>query len=136
MSSKLNEILNFEECNALLKVLHSKYASFLNGRFFELESHSDKDQVWVCLLLRNHSNQFYYPVEGRMSSDKTFSSKEAALHILDYMDLYFDEYLKDDVLLPIDWGKHHFEGRELELKGQIFDKKKEQLADEWLNRDL
>lgn len=136
LSNKL-VILNNEEKSKLVRILNTKYATYLNGRFFELGIQTNNDNVHVKLVLRNSQDQFHYPVEGRISSkEQNLSPKDAALLLVDYMDMYFEEFFKDDgeVLLTIDWSKHTFNEKEFQLKGQIFNLERERLADEWLKK--
>jgi hypothetical protein len=61
--------------------------------------------------------------------------------LLDFIDVYFEEFFHDrqDTWLPIDWAGFNFEGFEFELKGQVLNKRTEELADLFLegkiNRD-
>ena len=57
--------------------------------------------------------------------------------MLDYIDLYFEDYLKDDsVLLHLDWNDHNFEDETFQLRGQITNLKLEHMADELLKQGL
>lgn len=135
MLSNNLEILNVEEKNSLIKILNTKYASYLEGRFFEIECGVDTDFAKVRILLRNSIDRFYYPVEARIAyKEENLSPKDAVLFLIDYADFYFDEFFKDEVMLTIDWSKHVFEDKKFEMKGQIFNMERERLADEWLKK--
>ena len=137
MLSNKVQLLSPEEINSLVKLFNTKYASYLEGRFFELESSSDQDLVHAKVLLRNKTDHFYYPVQGQIAyKQEDLSPKDAALFLIDYIDFYFEEFFKEngDILLTIDWSKHAFEAKEFQIKGQILNLERERLADEWLKK--
>jgi hypothetical protein len=136
LSNKI-PVLTEEEKNILLKIMNTKHASYLDGRFFEIEINVDYDLVKLQVLLRNKSGQFYYPVEAQIAfKEQNLSPKDSVLFLIDYIDFYFDEFFKEngEVLLSIDWSKHTFEEKEFQVKGQIFNLERERLADEWLKK--
>lgn len=125
------------ECNKLSELMARKHQSFLNDRHFEIGvtlSHKP-DAVCVKVLLRNKSGSFYYPVEARMTLDQDMTKEETGYFLIDYIDVYFEEYLADggDVYLPIDWTDFECEGKTFQLKGQVFNLELEQKADELLS---
>lgn len=123
------------ECSDLAALMQRKYAGFLAQRFFEVSVSKDVTGVHAKMTLRNQDGSFFYPVEGRMAFvDSDLSPRESALLLLNYMDAYFDEYLREggDVYLPIDWAEYEYEGVPLQLKGQIYNLVIEKMADELL----
>lgn len=139
MLSNKTPILNDEEKSNLVRIMNTKYASYLEGRFFEIEIASDQDIVNVTVTLRNESDQFHYPVQGQIASkQQDLSPKDGAFLLLDYIDFYFEEFFKEngEVLLTIDWSKHTFDEKEFQIKGQIFNLQRERLADEWLKKRI
>jgi hypothetical protein len=61
------------------------------------------------------------------------SSRDAALFLVDYIDAYYEEYLRDgETFLPIDWAEYESEGVVFQLKGQVLNLEAEKLADEIL----
>ena len=137
MSPNKNAILSEKEQNSFLAILNTKYASHLVGRFFELKIAEENSYVFVTVLLRNSTNSFYYPIEGKIGArEQDLSPNAAALLLIDYIDCYLGEFFNEDgdLYLPIEWSPHTFEEKEFQIKGQIFNLEKEQLADEWLKK--
>lgn len=137
MLSNQEMILSVEEQADLLRLLNTKYASFLNGRSFQLKIFSDAQMVEITLTLSNTSETFFYPVQGRVSfKEWELTKKEAVLFLLDYMDYYFEEFFKDGegIYLTIDWSKHVFDSVEFYLKGQILNLHMERQAEAFLDK--
>jgi hypothetical protein len=125
------------ECQEVVQLLNRKHANNLKGRRFEGSVEGDTLAVLVRITLRNASGSYYYPVEGRLDySNQDMSAHDAALFLLDYLPLYFDEFFADDegVFLPIDWANHECDEVKFQLKGQILNLEAERLADELLNK--
>lgn len=127
--------LNDEERTELERIMNIKYASKLNDRLFSIKAHQDKASSFVTVTLLKTDESYFYPVEGRVEhKSQNLSAREACLMLLDYIDSYFDEFLREDenVFIPIDWSEFSFEGFTLSLRGQILDLKSESLADKIL----
>jgi hypothetical protein len=123
------------ECREFASLLGRKYASFMKDRYFEVETERDVGGIYAKVTLRNRSGSFCYPVEGRMRHvDHALTARDAGLFLIDYIDAYFDEYLREggEVYLPIDWADYECDGVPLQLKGQILNLEIERLADLWL----
>ena len=127
--------LSEEECRFLSSIMNKKYSGKIGDRSFELSSDADENGIYAEVLLRNVSGTFYYPVEGRISTaDHEMSVRDASIFLVDYIDCYFEEFLKDETYLPIDWSAYECEGVRIELRGQIINRKLEAMADELLNQ--
>jgi hypothetical protein len=127
--------ITIEECSDIARLMERKYAGYLNGRTFKVESNVAADGVYGTISLQDDSRSFMYPVEGRVKyREQDLTVHEAALILFDYIDLYFEEYLKADssVFLPIDWCDYSLEEIDLQLRGQIMNKKIEEMGDDWL----
>lgn len=126
-----------EESFELALMLRRKYAHAIDRRYFEVDLKKDGSGTYAKVILRDESGAFFYPVEGRIAhGDHTMSAREAAIFLVDYIDAYFEEYLRDgDVFLPIDWSDYEVDGVVFQLKGQILNLEAERLADELLARD-
>ena len=130
-----NSPLSLEDRTELERIMNIKYASKLNGRLFTITSHHDAASSFVKVTLLKSDESFYYPIEGRIEhKSQNLSAKEASLLLIDYIDSYFDEYLREDenVFVPIDWSEFTYEGVTLSLRGQILDLKSESIADKIL----
>lgn len=125
-----------EERTELALMLSRKYGAALNQRYFEVDLKSDGNGVYAKVTLRDKSGSFYYPVEGRIAhEDHSMSNREAALFLVDYIDAYYEEYLRDgETFLPIDWAEYEADGVVFQLKGQVMNLEAERLADEFLAR--
>jgi hypothetical protein len=115
-------------------MLSRKYGAALKQRYFEVDLKRDGSGVYAKVTLRDRSGSFYYPVEGRIAhEDHSMSSRDAALFLVDYIDAYYEEYLRDgETFLPIDWAEYESEGVVFQLKGQVLNLEAEKLADEIL----
>lgn len=129
------EFISEQECSDIASLMGKKYADALKARFFEVRITDDKTGVYAQVVLRNKSGSFFYPVDGRLNyAEQNLGRREAGLMLLDYIDLYFEEYLRDqDTFLPIDWADYDCDGVNLQLKGQILNLEIEKMADEFLS---
>lgn len=138
MTDLNTKFLSQVECNDLADMMQQKYGLYLDGRSFEVTAEMQPtDAVFVKVLLRNEDDSFHYPVEARIKyKTEELSPREAALFLVDYLDVYFEEYFEDDGLfLPIDWSDHTYCGTEFQVRGQIFNLKVEKMADELLKKN-
>ena len=127
--------LSDQELRTLSKVMNTKYSSYLEGKFFRFEIFSGAQSLRLVITLQSEDRSFFYPVEARLFyKDQKMSPRAAATLLVDYLEAYYREYLESqgEVLLPIDWTLHRFDGRELYVKAQILDQKAEELAERWL----
>ena len=113
--------------------MNRKYAVYLNGRFFRLELKIDTEAAYATVVLLSKDESFYYPVDARIAhKDQEIDPKTSVLMLLDYIDIYFDEYFREqeNAFLPLDWTAYSFEGAELEMKAQVRNRNAENLADQ------
>ena len=131
--------MNFaKECAEIEKVLNIKYAAYITGKQFVVQTEINGTTLQVTFLLKNETQSFYYPVNTRielLSQEPDKDRLEKFYVLADYMDYYFDEYFKSEefISLPIDWTDYSFEDFQFQMKGQIIDLEKEQLADKFLS---
>lgn len=138
-SLKKIEVMSKEDEFSLIQILNRKYAVYLKGRFFRLSVSADNFAAYVTVTLLSQDESFYYPVEARVAhKDQGIEPKEAVFAVLDYIDIYFDEYFREaeNTFLPVDWTTYTFEDMELDLKAQVKNKKAEDLASQILSGDL
>jgi hypothetical protein len=132
---KPSRCLTDQEQGQLVTILNYKYAAYLKGRLFSLEQHIDDKGVYATVLLSKDDRTFYYPVEARLAhSASNLTPQEGGLLLLDYIDAYFGEFLREDetVLLPIDWTDFSCEGVDFQMRGEIRNLLREEQAEEFL----
>ena len=118
------------ECAELAQIMGIKYAAHLDGKEFVISVQQQQEWVYVTVTLKNMQESFYYPVEARIHRDVPLEPREAALFLLDYLDLYFDDYLREkDVYFPLDWAQYVYEGIDFHVRGQILNLEAQRQAD-------
>ena len=132
------EFVTNEDCKELAETMVKKYRIAMKDRTFSIRASVQGKGTYVTVLLANADESYYYPVEGRlMHVAEEMEPTEAALFLIDYIDNYFEEYLYEEdeqIYLPIDWTDHEYEATNFQIRGQIVNKKLENMADEWLNK--
>ncbi|MFW7380993.1 MAG: hypothetical protein ACOH5I_19410 [Oligoflexus sp.] len=133
---KLN--ISESDLQSLVDAMNTKYRLARGERKFQVQAkHQDKG-VYVTVLLADAEEKFYYPVEARIRHEsEEMSPRTATLFLLDYIDMYFEEYLLEEdesIYIPIDWTDHQYEAVDFQIRGQILNRKLENLADAWLAR--
>ncbi len=119
----------------IANLLDSKYTGYLGDRFFTVLFDHQKDVASVTVTLATADQSFYYPIDGRIELNEFNLSAEEGLIILsDYIDSYLETYFQSggEVFLPIDWADYEHNNIKIYLRGQIFNKKLENLADQIL----
>ena len=122
-----------EEILEINDILNKKYNSvLLDGKEFKVSYVYEFNILTVTVLLSNPDQSFYYPVQARVQPQKQdLALIEAFYFLLDYIDLYFEEYLYEDenLFIPIDWTNFEYDAVSFQLKGQILNLKLENEAD-------
>ncbi len=125
-----------DECEELAAAMQSKYAMAIADRRFAIEASQQDRGVYVKILLANQDESFFYPVEARILAEvEELSPRQAALFLIDYIDMYFEEFLMEEdesLYLPIDWSDHEWDAVKFQVRGQILNRKLERMADELL----
>ncbi len=120
-------------------LMNTKYQSVLfDGKRFEIKTKYEYEILTVSVILSNPDKSYYYPVEARIQNKKEeLSPLEAAAFLIDFIDLYFEEYLFEDenLFIPIDWTPFTYDAVDFQLKGQILNLKLEQEADELIKNN-
>ncbi len=120
-------------------LMNTKYQSVLfGGKRFEIKTKYEYEILTVSVILSNPDKSYYYPVEARIQNKKEeLSPLEAAAFLIDFIDLYFEEYLFEDenLFIPIDWTPFTYDAVDFQLKGQILNLKLEQQADELIKNN-
>lgn len=104
-------------------LLDKKYRAFLKAEHFEIEGGRTSDAVQIRTTLAKNDGSVNYPVEAVLPLDPEQESEpdELALLLIDYLDVYWNEYLTGgrETFLPIDWSRHECEGEEFFLRGAV-----------------
>jgi len=135
LTNDANEIYSAVDCSAIVTLMTRKYAAWIGERQFAADIAYENGFVRVTITLRDSDGAFVYPVEGRIQTTaQDLGAQEGAEILIDFIDGYFEEYLKSggDTYLPIDWAEYSFEEKNLQVRGQIFNEKLEKMADEFL----
>ena len=139
-NTTLKKPISEDELNDLARAMNTKYKQSLQHRFFTIEAEQKDEGVYVRVLLQNQDESFYYPVDARVKyKHEELELSEAAFFLIDYIDAYFEEFLgeqSEQIYLPIDWTDHEYEAIDFQIKGQIFNKKLDELADQLIGSSL
>ena len=118
--------------------MNLKYGAHLRDRSFQIDHCHNPSELLASMILSNGDKTFFYQVEAKaLAKDMAeISSREALLVMLDYIDLYFSEYFKEeeDMFIPIDWSDVEFENLTFQMRGQVRNLHCEFLADELLKK--
>ncbi len=135
MSEVTKPVLNAEDISKLQNLMETKHKMFLNDRGFKIEARREDAAIYVTVTLSRADRTFYYPVESRMDFIKEdMTQDEAALFLIDYIDLYFEDYFaeEENTFIPIDWANYFYDATDFQMKGQIRNLKLEEMADQIL----
>ena len=136
-TAELMPVFDQENCGRISNYLQKRFASFLDKESFSVVAGYKNDQIQLTLTLRNKDDSFFYPVEAVFVYDEGVEEKERpphediALIMLDYLTMYFEEFLADgrNVFLPLNWSVHQSEDLTFFLRGFTRNLKLEQDAD-------
>ena len=125
------------EAEEIAQLMQQRHQSHLNeGEYFEVSGYRSLGEVYTQVILRNVEESLYYPVECQIDLLRSDieGPLEAMYLLLDFQDYYFSRYLSEDrdVYLAIDWAEYQFEDHVIVARGQIFNRKLEQIADRLL----
>ena len=132
------ELISEKEILDLTKIVNLKYGAHLRDRSFQIDHCHNSIELLASMTLSNGDKTFFYQVETKaLAKDMAnISSREALLVMLDYIDIYFSEYFKEeeDMFIPIDWSEVQFENLNFQMRGQVRNLHCEFLADELLKK--
>ena len=145
----LPQLIDVKELAAVEAILNLKYAEHLEGqragkkthKRFSIEAYQDVSYGWLRVLLKDEDEYFYYPVElgfslrdeDHVRHGKERTVQEQVFLLLEYVDAYFEEFfMEESTYLPIDWTAFEYEGITFKLRGQIYNRYLEKLADSYL----
>lgn len=137
-TNKSTELITATESKDLETIMNLKHAAYLKNRSFVVFHERTSSDIEASITLKDQKQTFYYKVEAKVSlKNLAPKDKEALFIMLDYLDIYFDEYLKgeEDVYIPIDWSEFTFENLTFKMKGQVQNLHAEKIADEFLEKN-
>ncbi|MEY4065210.1 MAG: hypothetical protein RIR26_1418 [Pseudomonadota bacterium] len=136
-SESVKPVWNEAENKKISALLNMKYRALLDNEQFHVESGHDDNQVQIKVTLERRDHSVFYPIElihvyESRDDQNQISPDELAALMLDYIDVYWQEYLNDgrDVFVPLAWGKHTCEGIEFFIRGFVRNRSLEEQADE------
>lgn len=125
------------ETKKISALLNMKYRALLDNEQFQVESGHDDNQVQIKVTLERSDKSVFYPIElihvfEVRDEQSQVTPDELAALMLDYIDVYWQEYLNDgrDVFVPLAWGKHSCEGIDFFIRGFVRNRSLEEQADE------
>ncbi|MEI6093054.1 MAG: hypothetical protein WCQ47_05150 [bacterium] len=100
------------------------------------EGYYEDEVCYLTLILKNSDESFYYPFETSLSlkDNPDISAEEARLSLMDFIGTYFDDYFTEnrDAFVLIDWTSYKVEDLNIYARGQVINKKLENMADDIL----
>ncbi|MCX6112999.1 MAG: hypothetical protein NTY22_06955 [Proteobacteria bacterium] len=116
-----------------------------NERFFDnlkkdenisFEGYYEDEICYITLALKNQDESFYYPVETSISlkENHELDAEGARIALLDFIGSYFEDYFEEnrETSIPIDWTLYKADDLTLYARGQVLNKKLENMADDIL----
>jgi hypothetical protein len=123
-----------ETLTRIESILNKKYRAFLRDEGFEVEGGKTDEVVQIRMTLARGDGTVIYPVEAILPRDsqEEAEAEELALLLVDYLDVYWNEYLSEgrETFLPLDWSRHECEGVEFFLRGFVRNLSAEAMAEE------
>ncbi len=133
VKASLQKVWSDETTASISELLEKKHSPFLEGEEFLVESGRNLDQIQIQINLRKKDGSIEYPIECvyPVDSANDRDPSDVAYLMLDYLDVYWHEYLSDgrDTFFPIDWSKHTCEGVEFFVRGFVRNVKLEREAE-------
>ena len=134
---RIKPVWSEAETKKISALLNMKYRALLDNEQFQVESGCDDNQVQIKVTLERGDKSVFYPIElihvyESREDQNQISPDELAALMLDYIDVYWQEYLNDgrDVFVPLAWGKHTCEGIDFFIRGFVRNRSLEEQADE------
>lgn len=129
------------EAQRIAQLLMQRHAAHLaDDEWLEVEGYRSKEEVYTCMILRNEDESLFYPVECRMDLTRNPVAGPIAAQdvLLDFQDQYFEQFFQEnrDLYLTIDWSDLEFAQYTIQAKGQILNKKLDDLTDQFLAGEI
>ncbi|NOZ87977.1 MAG: hypothetical protein GXP49_17290 [Deltaproteobacteria bacterium] len=120
------------EIRRIEKAITRKWRHLMEDETIHLTGSFDDDSVQVELLFKNSDESLYYPMQCRVEMNKEgiepYQAKDLAI---DFLDWYLGEYLESGrkSLLHLDWAEHRFGEYSIFARGEVRNKRLDELAD-------
>ncbi len=140
MTSETNDTFpSVDDCSELASLMTTKYRNYLDQRQINVVCSSADESTFVTVTVKSPDAKFVYPIEARILHEQEEKlPREAALFLVDFIDLYLEEYFVDEdeerPYLTIDWSDFDYDAIKFQMRGQIVNKSIEDQASEWLTR--
>ena len=123
-----------QELRSLAQRFNARFHDTRGERWFVIDAAERDSNTWVQVLLRNDTDAFHYPVEARIAPCATRAPRAQAFFLLAFIDSYWEEFFEEgeDLFIPIDWSPYEYQGEKFHLRGQVFNRRAEKMADELL----
>lgn len=133
---KTKSVWSDEELFNIKKLLNKKHFVYLEKESLEIESGVSAEQIQIRVSLIKNDNSTCYPIECIFVKETAegFKESEIAVSMLDYLDIYWENYFTEErnVFILLDWSLHEFEGITFYMRGFIRNLQLEAHADEFL----
>jgi len=130
-------VWNESETRKISALMNLKYKTLLENEKFSVESGFNEQQVQIKVTLERDDKSVFYPIElihvvENHDEQGMPGVEEIASLMLDYIDVYWQEYLHEgrDVFVPLAWSKHECEGVPFFIRGFVRNRTLEEQADE------
>ncbi|MFH1223263.1 MAG: hypothetical protein V1647_02845 [Pseudomonadota bacterium] len=138
MSTWKDRFFKPEEIAQMEAVFNERFFSFLkNDENIYFEGYFSEQTCYITVTLKNQDETYYYPFETAlpMNENPNTSEEEAKITLLDFTGEYFNEFFTNErgTLIPIEWTLYKEDGKNIYARGQVLNKKLEDMAEEVLN---
>jgi hypothetical protein len=126
-----------EEVAEMENVFNERFFSFIKrDENIFIEGGCEEEVLYITLILKNTDESFYYPFETSISKNDNpnLNFEDAKSILLDFIGAYFEQYFSSDrdTFISIVWSEFNCEGIKFYARGQVVNKKAEDLADNFL----
>ncbi len=127
-------VLSDEARNQTTALLTTKYKGFLNDRFITMSDYYDDEGSYLELKISNNDDSYSYEIAARMHKEQISTPEKAVMKLLDGIDSYLNEFFEsgESINLPIEYSEYEIGDKFFQLRGQIFNRKLEKMADQLL----
>ena len=135
----MKEAFTKSEKKRLVKALEKRWGHLLEDETMQISGSIGEGFVQVELILSSRDQTLYYPMQCRVETEgqalEPYQAKDLAV---DFLDWYLGEYLGSgrEVLLRLDWEEVSFGEHKVFARGDVRNKRLEDVADAILNGSM